>query len=419
VATNAREENIMHLVGNSRIRIGLLASLALVAGCGGGQDDRPLTDEADAVAEQDAAITGGNLFEGNTFPYNTVVTLNGCSALKVGPKEYLSAWHCGFAVGTATVSNALSPSGGDWISTEIVGVKNHPTLLSLSANQHGFDLAVVTLRDENSIPIFPLRFWSQPDSTIGTAVGYGCDNAAGSINGGQKQWAHITSAPYPDPISNVNAFSSSGDPSLCPGDSGGPFFRVGLSGGVRRFYLSGNASLQDQVSNPHFSAWTRVSPARDWILAVAGNSPGHNDFSEGNRGTFIHVASNWCVKSALLSGGAPVLAACGMADDDRERFDVHALGNDVYEFRTAANSSNCLATKTASGVDGEILTHRVCTGSDTERWRLETVNSHPDWRRFANVQTGKCMRAFPSDLGSKLIQWTCAFDKEFFWVFTD
>lgn len=385
-----------------------LMVVGVLAGCsGGGQDDTPL----DTAGSLESAITGGNLVSTPSAPYGSTVSIGGCTALKIAANWYLTAWHCGFTAGAnVAVSNAQDPSTNQF-NTVISEVVKHPTTLVL-ANNHGFDLAMLRLQDTNPIVTWTPRYAVQADPSSGRGIGYGCDLIG--PNWGKKTWADFNTIAYPDAVSNVNAFSSVGDPSLCQGDSGGPFFNIINT----KYYLTGNASLQSQNSNPRGSAWTRVSPARDWVEAVRASLPGKNDFSEGNQGTFLNMGSNWCSEGAFAANNLMMQRACYMADDLNQRFDVHALGNSVYEFRHSSSPGNCLAIKAASTSNGAAVTTLPCDGSPNTQWGVSTIASN-DTRLIVNMNSGRCMRAGSPNKDTHITQATCALSPDFSWVFTD
>jgi hypothetical protein len=337
--------------------------------------------------------------------------LNNCSALKLNAFWYLTAQHCGFALGAATVTNALVPSNGPSYNTTIAQFADHPTTF-FSPPGLRYDLTMVRLADTNPIPSWTPRYTLQVDNAGGRGVGYGCDNALGSTNGGKKQWADFSTAAHPDHGSNMYWFASYGDPSLCPGDSGGPFFRIINT----KYYLTGNASGQNQLSNPHFSTWGRVSPAQQWITAVAAGLGGYNDFGEGKEGTFLNKAGNSC---ATANGDSSMgQDFCRMADEPEQRFAVHIVGQ-FYEFRWVPLPSYCLAIQGASTADGAAVVVLPCDGSSNTRWLIDLFASDTHFAVVENINSGKCMVPSGTGFTGPITQRTCpTADPLFAWLFS-
>jgi hypothetical protein len=389
--------------------LGTVVAISLLAGCGGQSQDDAASDETGTIGEMHSAITGGNLLGGNSTPYSSVVALSNCSALKLNGGWYLTAHHCAFAVGqNVTVTNALNPTNGPSYNTVIAEVANHPTTFLLPVVPLRFDLTLVRLVDGNPIPAWVPRYVLQSNNAGGRGVGYGCDNAPGSKNGYQKQWADFSTAAYPDQGMNMYFFASYGDPSLCPGDSGGPFFRIINT----KYYLSGLASGQNQGANPHFSFWARINPANQWITAVAAGLPSFNDLRDGIEASFLNKAGNFC---ASYVGGLSQ-SWCRMAEEPEQRFAPHFAGGAQYEFRWIPDPSKCLAIQGASTAAGAPVTVLPCDGSNNTRW---TVNLFAGDTRFAlliNSNSGKCMVPSNPALGADITQQACLSDPLFAWL---
>jgi len=383
-----------------------------VLGCGAASEGDRSTDEDSKLGEQGAAITGGGLVSSGLRPYTSTVNL-GCTALKVAANWYLTASHCAFSV------NENIPGFGV-IDQSVV----HPTAV-INANHKGFDLRMLKLHDTNLTPAWTPSYAAQADPGTGRAVGFGCDTAPGSTNGGQKQYADFITAANTDGVTNTYAFMSTGDPALCPGDSGGPFFNI-----VNKVpYLTGVASTQNQFDGPnnthptgilpHVSGWARTNPAREWIEAVRADRPGVADFSEGNVGTFLSSSSNWCLYSRSAANGTTSQQPCFMADDSQERFTVHAVGSGFYEFHSVS-TGNCLAIKGASTADGAAVKTQACDGSDNTKWSMEGLAIDTFDFMVQNKRSGKCMRPNSNALQDPIIQSSCDFNNSLFrWAFTN
>lgn len=398
--------------------LGAVVATGFVSGCGG---ESPDDDATGSTGEIHGAITGGILVPTESVGWATHATVqlnvsggSSCSGLKVNASWYLTAAHCGFKGGQAvTVTNALVPAGGPSYNTTIAQAENHPT--TFRGAQLRNDLALLRLRDSNPITTMsPGRFAQQVDNAGGTGVGYGCDLAPGSTNGGQKQWADFITAADPDSHANVYWFDSFTNPSLCSGDSGGPFYNI-LNG--NKWYLTGLAQAWGGAGRS-VSVWARVSPAREWISAVVSDLPGYNNFVDLNKGTFLNMASSWCAEFYQFGGpGSMLQFPCGLADDPKQRFWIN-FTNGGYEFRWLQDSNYCLAIQGASTANGAAVTVLQCDGSSNTRWVGQPNPNDAHYPLIKNLNSGKCMAAFDSTLFAGITQSTCTPGSSLGWAFT-
>lgn len=384
-------------------------TLAGALACAGEDPNSTEQTDEERVGEVNEAISGGSVVSSNVAPFTSIVKLGGCSATKVSSRWYLTAWHCGFQAGAAvTVSNSNAGTGGT--SHNITQVVNHPTTLGLT-NGLGFDLAMVQLDTTNAIPSWTPTYTVQ-DPSSGRSVGFGCDSI-NAANGGKKQFADYTTIHHPGAGANPYAFWSNGtNPQICPGDSGGPFFRI-VNGTYR---LSGVNSYYGSVpgSAGAGSGFARTYPAFRWIEAVRLNQAGKNDFSTGVTGSFINLWSNYCLRANGSIGTDAKQDACYMASDTSQRFQVTAVGGGFYEFRNSF-TGGCMAIKDASVANAALVTTRTCDGSDTTRW---SVNGNSDFNQIINKKSGKCLHTQATALGAAIDQNVCLNLTDYLWNFS-
>lgn len=404
------------------IRLGAIVATGFLAACGGQSQDDTQIDDPGSIREIHSSITGGSLVSplNTSWPYTATVQISAsggssCSGLKLNAMWYLTASHCDFKTGQAvTVTNALVPSNGPSYNTTIAQAAHHPT--TFSHPQLRYDLALVRLGDSNAIPTWtPGRFRAQVDNAGGRGVGYGCDLAPGSTNGGKKQWADFTTDADTDSHANVYWFKSYAIPSICAGDSGGPLYNI-VNGS---YYLTGITQAWNGPGNPNpVSVWARVNPAREWISAVISDLPGHNNFVHDSKGTFLSMNGSWCAE--FYEFGTPgnmIQFPCKLADSLKQRFRIFSTTGG-YEFRWLENSSKCLAIKGASTTVGAAVTVLPCDGSNNTRWVLAPNPIQPTYPFIQNMNSGYCMAAVSTDLFSNVTQEICVSDPALAWTFT-
>jgi hypothetical protein len=398
----SKKPSVNHLLP----RVGFAAALASAFCIACGDVDAGSGIEED-VGSQSAPITGGRLLDTHVAPWGSAVKIGGCSGLKVSARWYLSAWHCRFdlIVGQpVTVTSGFSGQGGTThtISEGVI----HPTTIQLSGNGYGYDLVMVKLDGDNAIPSWAPLYVHQSDGP-GTFVGYGCDEVG--TNDGKKQFAGVNTVAYWNSNATAYAFTSNSlNPRICPGDSGGPFFRIFDN----QYRLSGVNSTYGAGQGG--SDFARVYPASDWIEAVRSGLSGKNDFSNANEGTFLSSSSNYCFGSAGL--GIPSnLQQCEMKASSANRFSVQVSGADLKFVNSFARG--CLAILGASTADGARVTTRACDNHDTTRWQV--VQGFGNYRQIRNKHSGKCIRVEGNGPGSRVSQSTCQSTSDFFWLFSD
>lgn len=385
----------------------LVAVLACTASIGCGDAMASGEGSSEDVGSHGQAITGGTLVTGNAAPWSSVVNLGGCSALKVSARWYLSAWHCGYQsqVGQSiTVTNSNDGTGGTahTISQAVI----HPTTLQLGGNGIGYDLVMVQLSSDNTIPSHSPSPVTQTANTQGTFAGYGCDNIGS--NDFKKQIGTVTTVPYWNFAANAYAFTSNSlNPMICPGDSGGPFF-TDVAGVLR---LSGVNSTYGAGQGG--SDWARVSGAKEWIAALRAGAPGKNDFANQNIGTFLSQSSNFCLNNGV--GNRTSIEQCSMADSFAQRF--RAETNGAYRQFRRSSGGGCLSIVGASTADGAQVSTQTCDNSNTTMW--EVLQTTGDYRQYRNRHSGKCMRVANNAVTTFVTQATCQNTSDFYWLFSD
>jgi hypothetical protein len=237
----------------------------LAVGCTAETDPRP----EDFVAA-DGALVGGTPAKPGQFP--GVVHLEaGCTAAKVGPRHLLTAAHCVVDPAMLTlrygegapVAIAVDPAKG-YVAHEVSAVHAHPAWLAacettycgasaVTARLDAPDVAIIELArtlagvDEARVDPTPLRSGERV-----VVLGYGCTEGVHVADRRARPELAWADARVISPQAALHAGSSVGagdvavfgelyaltagpglggaEAGLCPGDSGGPLFRVGEAG---------------------------------------------------------------------------------------------------------------------------------------------------------------------------------------------
>ncbi len=381
----------------------LLTSLAAASAIACGAEDPSFIDESEAEAGQlEQEITGGSTVNNQGAPWGSAVKIGGCSGLKVGARWYLTATHCGFAAGQSqTITNSLDGSGG---TVHTLGqVFNHPSTFQLAANNQWWDLTLLRVNADDAIPIHTPTYSLQSVGDTGTFFGYGCDSAG--ANDGKKQFgvSQPTGVPPADPWPDLdpNTFHATGNPQLCSGDSGGPFFKVvngqyRLAGMNRAFAGAG-------------SYWNRIYGGADWINAVKAGVAGHNNLTGNNAGTFINMWSNDCLGSGYK------LRECRFLERADQRFTVAVSGNTLM-FVSQGVNMGCMGPLNGSTASGVSMAAVTC-GSTESFWRSQ--NPVGQFRQYKNEKSGLCLRSTSTATGTSIVQGPCTNTQDYYWVFSD
>jgi hypothetical protein len=373
----------------------LLASFVATSAIACGAEDPSVNDESSSDVGRIAQdITGGTVLTSNFGPSSSVVAFNesrNCTGLKVAPLFYLTANHCGFVNGQFITTN----SGFDGLSGmhdhTVVQAFDHPTTFMgrvTNAASIQWDLALLKLDYDDLIPVHTPNYAIQSSGDTGVFFGVGCD-AVNPANGGNKQFG-ISS-----PTANYTGvvFSANDQPRLCPGDSGGPFFKQ--VNGV--FRLAG--MNRGRSSDGTISYWNRIFGAGAWIDAVKAGQPGHNVFTHGSQGTFISKTSNSCM------GGFFTQQTCRFLESADQRFTVQVSGGNLQFVGQGANAGKCLGvTSTFSSTP---VTHATC-GTPGSLWTIQNTDASGRYKQFKNVWAQHCMRSTSLGAGTGYDQQPCS-----------
>jgi V8-like Glu-specific endopeptidase len=366
----------------------LLASFVATSAIACGAEDPSVMDESESdVGKIAQDITGGTLVaDNNAGPRSSVVKIqiggvNGgtCTGLKVGPLLYLTANHCGFVQGQlVTTTNALG--GNSTNDHSIVQVFDHPTdFLSRvpvqnNLNSH-WDLTLLQVDYDDGIPVHTPNYLKQSVGDTGTFFGYGCDNVNPG-NAGKKQFGTssptVNSNSYPSIV-----FRATTQPQICPGDSGGPFFKqvngVFRLEGMNRAFDGGTSSW-----------WNRIYGASQWIDAVRAGLPGINVLTNGSQGTFLSKTSDFCMGSFFTQ------QVCSFLESADQRFTVVVSGGNLQFVGQGANAGQCLGVNDT--FSGTAVTHVTC-GTPASNWTIQNTDASGKYKQFKNVFAQHCMRS--------------------------
>lgn len=372
----------------------LLASFVLTSAIACGAEDPSVMDESESdVGKIAQDITGGTLVaDNNGAPRSSVVSLNGqCTGLKIGPLLYLTANHCGFVKDQVIgITNALN--GGLWNDHSLVQVSDHPTdFLSrvVSRDSEQWDLTLLKVDWDNGIPFHTPNFLKNTVGDTGTFFGYGCDNVTPG-NGGQKQFG-ISTPTINSKVFPGTLFYAKGGPQSCPGDSGGPFFKI----------VNGVYQLEgvDRGHDANGSFWNRVFGAVHWINAVKAGLPAINDFTNGKEGTFLSKTSNYCMGSFYTQ------QACRFLESPDQRFTVAVSGGILQFLGQGNNAGQCLGV--LDTFSGTAITHVNCN-TPASKWTIQNTDASGKYKQFKNSWAQHCMRNVGLGSGTGYDQQPCS-----------
>jgi hypothetical protein len=377
---------------------GVAGLLVGVAGCGAAPGNLDGTE----VAETAEAITDGILLpEGVGAPDTSAVALgtpNGsslplhrCSGTKIGSRRFLTAAHCNFQAGTqVVVSNSLDRSGGTTV--DITSVATHATFL-LSNLDH--DVAIFDV--SQSTPSIPTYNAFRPSwvatNNLGALTAYGCDKKPSDPNDYKGRYGFFTTVSSSNGVSDITIISGAHPPSLCRGDSGGPFFvkRNGI------WEIAAVASRLDILT----SSFARVSSVYAWL-----KDPRINVLASGRKGFLLHRPSNKPLAVASDTDPRPSIEIWdGRAHSTGSDFQYWelALGTHANTFQIRnTKSGTCLQTPTSSGTP--IMMNLNCATAEERTW--EFVNLSDNFYQIRNKQTGLCL-SVASTVGAEAMGAIC------------
>ena len=208
------------------------------------------------------------------WPTAVAVTSGGglCTGTLVHPRVVIYAAHC--SAGNKTIrfgENAFG--GGNAIGASCQVNPGYD-------NSQGTDWAFCVLDEAvDDIPIAPVLFGCeldmlQPQTQI-AVVGFGKNTPAGGD--GTKRWG-VTTLEAVNLSGNTTAIGGGDEPSICPGDSGGPAFIQGIDGIWRVFGIASTVSLINGDDCGGVGTHSIVAGAVPWIEEASGFdiTPCHN-----------------------------------------------------------------------------------------------------------------------------------------------
>lgn len=270
------------------------------------------TDPDDAhTADRD--LIGGDVTQGQEIPATVGISQGGrhaCTAARVGPRHLLTAAHCVFSAGNLTVHYdpthdvELRLGDGRRVTYKVKEAHVHPSWTSKCAETLCSVSAVTAKLDAADVAVLELE--EEPQEVAVAAVdraplspgdhvrltGFGCTTGVHVTDGnvatqlrtadqdvvGPAAAVHdgsfVTAAD--EPIYSGNYALTAGTAGLCPGDSGGPLYRLG-AGAPTVVGVNANYTLlpddKDEVGLPVTNWHTRLDGTSrnhvgDWLSQV-------------------------------------------------------------------------------------------------------------------------------------------------------
>jgi hypothetical protein len=226
-----------------------LTALSLLATALGACSSAP-TDESTLLGSNADELTGGHVASESEYP--ATVSIGGCTAVKVGPRHFLTAAHC-LPPTMDTLFVTPDNNAQNFVPLAVYAVNRHPEFVNCTAcagdggmNDFGLkpDVALVTVYEPT--PNIAQAVVDSAPVAVGTSVtlsGYGCENGVDQPTGPARFKVGDTSTVSPslvwDPsdapsiaggyVTTFGPLLDPAAPGLCPGDSGGPLFRTGTN----------------------------------------------------------------------------------------------------------------------------------------------------------------------------------------------
>jgi MYXO-CTERM domain-containing protein len=250
------------------------------------------------------------------WPTTVAVTSGGglCTGTLVHPRVVIYAAHCGGGGKTIRFSeNAFS--GGQAINASC---ETNPGYDGTQST----DWAYCTLNQEvNQIPLTPILYGCELDMLVPQSeialVGFGKNTPQGGS--GTKRWA-LTTLEAVNFAGNTTGAGGGGQPSVCPGDSGGPAFIKGIDGIWRVFGIASTVQLVDGQDCGGLATHSLASGAVPWIEEASGYdiTPCHDQAGNwypspdctgffGSANNSYGNWGNWCAGTPA----SPPPATCG------------------------------------------------------------------------------------------------------------
>jgi secreted trypsin-like serine protease len=377
--------------------VSIAALMTAVAGCGAASDELEV-GESD-LGETSDGITRGNLVpDTTTAPDSSAVNLltgssssqsARCSGIKIADRRYLTAHHCLFSAGQDIfVTNSLEGKPGTKIT--LSNVYSHPTTFNITSDTLRQDFQILEVAQDNDIPSYNTYRKSHVGRNVtGWLTSYGCD-FADSTHGGKKQYGALTTGVDTRPGFETTFMFVPQDTTgaaICSGDSGGPFF-IKQSG---VWELAGIVSGAVEIG--------RISSVYAWV-----HNPKYNHLASGQKGFFLHKASNRPLGLASSSTSAvPVVQIW----DGR----AHSTGVDKQYWQIFAGAGSTFTIKnTASGAclkansDGS-MSQASCGSATDQKFKFENLSS--DYYQIKSPARNACLQVATSAGKTELRNVTC------------
>jgi hypothetical protein len=302
------------------LSIGISASVLLGSStlAWAGEPDTPDTPDTVEAEPQEPLVFQGAPVSACGWP-GTVAVTSGfglCTGTLVHPRVVINAAHCGG--GNKTIRFGESAFGG--------GVAVGASCVTNPGydESQGTDWAYCVLDQAvENIPITPVLFGCELDMLVSQSevavVGFGKNTPSGGD--GTKRWG-LTTLEAVNLPGNTTALGGGDEPSVCPGDSGGPALIKGLDGIWRVFGIASTVNIINGEDCGGLATHSLVAGAVPWIEESSGFdiTPCHDQDGTWNPGPdctgFFGSGNNsygnwgnWCAGTPA----SPAPSTCGPA----------------------------------------------------------------------------------------------------------
>lgn len=237
-----------------------------------------------------------------------------CTGTLVHPRVVIYAAHCGGGSKTIRFSESAF-GGGNGIGASC---QTNPGYDNSQATDWAF---CVLDQPVDALPIAPVLFGCELDTLLPqteiAVVGFGKNTPNGGD--GTKRWG-LTTLEAVNLTGNTTAIGGGDEPSICPGDSGGPAFIIGSDGVWRVFGIASTVNLINGEDCGGVGTHSIVAGAVPWIEESSGFdiTPCHDQDGTWNPGPdctgFFGSANNsygswgnWCAGTPA----SPPPSTCG------------------------------------------------------------------------------------------------------------